>query len=368
MSALELDLRLSRGESFRLDVATRLPGDRITGIYGPSGSGKTSLLYCIAGLLTGDAGSSILHDGSTLQQGEHCLPPHRRDIACVFQDARLFPHLTVAGNIDYAWQRRRRDGPSPVELRDRLGLGAFWERRPSEISRGQQQRVAIARALACSPRLLLLDEPLANIDPRGRGELLSSLAELRRQLDLPMIYVSHDMAELARLAEHLLVLSDGKLEAQGPLLELSSRIELALSHEEQAAAIVSARVKSHDERYGLTELVMEDQPLYVASLPEPAGTDMRLRLPARDISLCRIRPEQTSILNILEAEIADVEPGQRSRVLVRLKIGNQYLLARVTRKSLDELALVKGDRVYAQVKSVALLSETAERSRTDPDE
>lgn len=362
MSALELELRLSRGANFQLDVATRLPGDRITGVYGPSGSGKTSLLYCIGGLLTADAGSRILHNGSTLQQGEQCVPPHQRDIACVFQDARLFPHLTVAGNVDYAWRRRRRDGPTPMELRDRLGLAAFWERRPSEISRGQQQRVAIARALACAPRLLLLDEPLANIDRQGRGELLSSLVELRRQLDLPMIYVSHDMAELAHLAEHLLVLNDGRVEAQGSLIDLSSRIDLALSHEEQAAAIIDARVKSHDLHYGLTELEVEGQTLFVASLPESPGTDMRLRLPARDISVCRIKPEQTSILNILRAEVADVETGQRSRVLLRLKVGNQHLLARVTRKSLDELALSQGDQVYAQVKSVALLSEAAGRS------
>ena len=359
---IELDLQLARGEDFSLQVNTQLPLDRITGIYGPSGSGKTSLLYCLAGLLPANEGSTVRVGKDSLQAGGDCLPAHQRDIACVFQDARLFPHLSVAGNIDYAWQRRRRDGPSPEELRDSFGLAGLWVRLPAELSRGQQQRVAIARALASAPRLLLLDEPLANIDRRGRRDLVARLGALHRQLDLPMIYVSHDMAELAELAEHLLVISDGRIEAQGPLLELSSRIELALAHEEQAAAIVTANVESHDEAYGLSRLSLGGQPMYVSQLPDPAGTAIRLRLPARDISLCRVRPEQTSILNILEGTITDIEAGEASRVLVRIRVGEQFLLARVTRKSLDELSLAVGDSVYAQVKSVALLSDSGAAS------
>jgi molybdate transport system ATP-binding protein len=360
---IELDLQLARGENFSLRVAAQLPLDRITGVYGPSGSGKTSLLYCLAGLLPASEGSTVRVGKDSLQAGGECLPAHRRDIACVFQDARLFPHLSVAGNIDYAWQRRRRDGPTPEELLETFGLGELWERLPAELSRGQQQRVAIARALASAPRLLLLDEPLANIDRRGRRELVARLGALHRQLDLPMVYVSHDMAELAELAEHLLVISDGRIEAEGPLLELSSRIELALAHEEQAAAIVTATVESHDDGYGLSRLSLDGQPMYVNQLPEAPGTATRLRLPARDISLCRLRPEQTSILNVLEGTITDIEAGQASRVLVRIRIGEQFLLARVTRKSLDELSLAVGEQVFAQVKSVALLSDTGGASR-----
>jgi molybdate transport system ATP-binding protein len=355
---IDLAIRLSRGADFQLGMETRLPTDRITGVYGPSGSGKTSLLYCIAGLLPADPGSTVTVGQDKLQAGDTCLPAHQRDIACVFQDGRLFPHLSVAGNIDYAWKRRCRDGPTPTELRDWLELGELWERRPAELSRGQQQRVAIARGLASSPRLLLLDEPLANIDRRGRRDLLCRLGNLHRQLDLPMIYVSHDMAELAELAEHLLVISEGRIAAEGPLLELSTRIELALSHEEQAAAIVSATIESHNEGYGLTELALDGQRMFVGKLAESPGTAIRLRLPARDISLCRTRPEQTSILNILEGTITDIEAGQASRVLVRIQVGTQFMLARVTRKSIDELSLSAGERVYAQVKSVALLSDT----------
>ena len=284
---IEIDLTLSRASGFRLEVDTRLSGSGVTGIYGPSGSGKTSLLNCLAGLLPAAPGSRLTMGGQTLQEGEHILPPHQRDIACVFQDARLFPHLSVAGNLDFAWQRRRRDGADTAQVVEWLGLAPLLDRRPQQLSRGQQQRVAIARALVNAPRLLLLDEPLANIDRTGRRQLLSRLAQLQRELGIAMIYVSHDMAELAVLAEHLLLMSDGRIEAEGPLAALSSQIDLSLAHEEQAAALVRAEIRHHDDRYELTELSMAGHALYVTRLPDPPGTAVRLRLPARDISLCR---------------------------------------------------------------------------------
>jgi molybdate transport system ATP-binding protein len=173
-----------------------------------------------------------------------------------------------------------------------------------------------------------------------------------------MIYVSHDMAELAELADYLLVLEDGKLAAEGPLLELSSKLELALSHQEHAAAVVRAEVVGHDPDYGLSQLLFEGQALWVSQLDLPTGSPLRLRLPARDISLCRERPEQTSILNLLQAQVAGIEASQGSRVLVQLTVGQQRLLARITRKSLDALELTVGDEIVAQVKSVALLSDS----------
>ncbi len=356
MSEIALQVSVQRG-SFSLSVDTALPMNTVTGVYGPSGSGKTSLLSCIAGLTRGDNANGIRIGDNSLEGNGQWLPPEARDVAYVFQDARLFPHLDVAGNLEFALRRRQRPGPGLDQVGQWLGISDLLSHRSGELSRGQQQRVAIARALLSGPRLVLMDEPLANIDSTGRRDILSRLAHLRRELDVPMIYVSHDMAELAELADHLLVLDQGRIVAEGPLLELSSQLELALSHQEQAAAVVHAAIVEHDEDYGLSRLEFEGQPLWVNQVHQPAGTDLRLRLPARDISLCRERPGSTSILNVLAARIAAIETGDGSRVLVQLSVGRQFLLARITRKSLDALDLTEGDELFAQVKSVALLSD-----------
>jgi molybdate transport system ATP-binding protein len=357
VSGLAIDIRAERGSAFTLRAACKIPLDGITGIYGPSGSGKTSLLHVIAGLLP--ATGEVRLDGVAWQSGGECRPAHRRSVGYVYQDSRLFPHLDVSGNLDYAWRRRRREGgPTPARAAEWLGLENLLKQRPATLSRGQQQRVAIARALVNAPDLLLLDEPLANIDLRGRQDILSRLGQVQRESGPNMLYVSHDMAELSQLADWLLVLSRGEIAAQGPLLELSSDIALSLAHEDRAAAILEAEVAGQDRHYGLTELRLSGQPLYCAAVDRVDGTSMRLRVPARDVSLCRSRPEDSSILNILEVSIDSIEEGRRSQVLVRLKTGEQYLLARVTRKSLDKLALKPGEKVYAQVKSVALLSDT----------
>ena len=355
MSDLAINIRLQRGD-FELALETELPGQMVTGIYGPSGSGKTSLLACIAGLTKGNR--RIALNGDKLEDSGHWVAPHQRDIAFVFQDARLFPHLDTAANLEYAYRRRRRDGPAIDDVVARFELTPLLRQRPAELSAGQQQRVAIARAVLSAPRLLLLDEPLANIDPAGRRKILTSLSVLRSELGMSIVYVSHDMAELAEMADYLLVLSEGQLVAEGPMLDLSSRLELALAHEEQAAAIASATVTKQDPEYGLTGLDFEGQPLWVNHLDAEPGTALRVRLPARDISLCRERPERTSILNILKARITEIEPGTGSRVLIRLAVGGQFLLARVTRKSVDSLSLQPGDELYAQVKSVALLNDS----------
>jgi molybdate transport system ATP-binding protein len=356
MTALALNIHAERGDSFRLRVVGELPLRGITGIYGPSGSGKTSLLHTIAGLLP--ARGEVRVGDVNWQEAGSTLPPHRRSVGYVFQDSRLFPHLDVAGNLAYAWRRRRRsDGPTPAQAATWLAIESLLDQRPDQLSRGQQQRVAIARAAVNAPDVLLLDEPLANIDMKGRRDIIPRLRRLQRELAIAMLYVSHDMAELSQLADWLIVLSQGEIAAQGPLLELSADMDLAMAHEEGAAAIVEATVTHHDADYRLTELELAGQTMYVNATDQPAGAGIRLRLPARDVSLCKVKPEQTSILNVLRVQVDAIEARLDSRVLVRLRIGSQYLLARVTRKSLDALALEPGDAVYAQVKSVALLSD-----------
>ena len=358
MSTLKARLDISRGEHFRLRLDTEIPLTGVTAVYGPSGCGKTTLLAGLAGLLPGAGDSEVLFGQQVWQRGPDCLPAHQRNVGYVFQEARLFPHLDVAGNLDFAEQRCRSGrGPNHADVCSWLDLDELLERRVDELSRGQQQRVALARALLRNPGVLLLDEPLANIDLSGRADILRHLATLSRELDTPMVYVSHDMEELARLADSLLVLEAGELVAEGSMLELCSQLELALAHEEQAAAIVTAPIVGEDTEFGLTELSLESQPLFIAQLDRNAGPVIRLRIPARDVSLCLERPRHTSILNVFETRVDEIEESSDARVLVRLRLGEQFLLARLTRKSIAALSLQPGDQVFAQVKSVALLSD-----------
>jgi molybdate transport system ATP-binding protein len=350
-------VQLQHTSGFELAVNNRIPATGFSAVYGPSGCGKTSLLYCLAGLIRPAGDSEIRFGEQVWQRGDQFLPAHRRRVGFVFQDARLFPHLSVAGNLAYAEKRRHsEDGPSREQVVSWLELGNLLQRRSSELSRGQQQRVAIARALLSAPAILLMDEPLANIDLASRNQILGHLERLQRESQLPIIYVSHDMEEIARLADWLLVMQEGRITAEGPMLDLCSHLQLALAHEEQAAAIVTAEVITQDLEYGLTELALEGQRVTVGALDAVPGSRMRLRIPARDISLCLQRPEQTSILNVLSARITEIEAAESSKLLVRLQLGEQYLLARLTRKSIAALGLTPGQHVFAQIKSVALLS------------
>ncbi len=359
MNELAAKIQCQRGEDFLLDVDTSIPLQGVTGIYGPSGCGKTSLLYCLAGLLDVASSTEVYLNEDCWQAPARHLPTEQRGIGVVFQDAQLFPHLSVRGNLNFALQRCHRvGGPSLQQVCQWLALEPFLERGISELSRGQQQRVAIARSLLNSPVLLLLDEPLANIDLTSRQEIMQHLQTINRELAIPMVYVSHSMEELAQLADRLLVMEAGKIIAEGSTVDLSSRLELAIAHEEQAAAIVEATLSQHDLAYGLSELELEGQTLFIAHTDAAQGSISRLRIPARDVSLCLEPPGQTSILNVLRCTVAEIEPGAQSRSLVRLQLGQQFLLARLTRKSIDRLNLREGMTVYAQIKSVALLGET----------
>jgi len=356
-AALKARFTLARGPGFALDIDADIPPRGATGIYGPSGCGKTTLLYALAGLLPIAPDGEIAYRGTLWRGAETQLPTHRRRIGFVFQDARLFPHLSVGGNLDFAEKRRHRgDGPSRSEVCEWLEIGGLLRRPVRQLSRGQEQRVAMARALLSAPDILFMDEPLANIDLGSRAEILHRLEKLHRELDIPIVYVSHDMEELSRLADWLLVMDSGRITAQGPLLELCSRLEPALAREERAAAILLATVTGRDERFELSELEIEGQTMFIVASGAPPGSALRLRVPARDVSLCLEPPRHSSILNILRVRIAEIEDAPGARLLVRLKLGDQYLLARITRKSVAALGLGVGDEVYAQIKSVALLN------------
>jgi molybdate transport system ATP-binding protein len=361
MTGLVLRIDCPGDQDFSLQLDCQLPDSGTTAIYGPSGSGKSTLLDCIAGLRQAGQGSSIRWRNETWQAGTQFTPVWERRIGYVFQDARLFPHLNVRQNLEYALARRPQRGDISFDkVVMWLELEDLLTRRPETLSAGQKQRVAIGRALLSAPRLLLLDEPLANLDHAAAGQCLGYLQRLARELDLPMLYVSHDIEEVSQLADHLVLLDQGKLTAQGSLLDLCSRLDTRLSHEEQAAAIVLGTIRHHDAQYGLTELDVEGQPLRVSCVTQAPGQQRRLRIPARDVSICRSRPVDSSILNILPVTLTEIEDSGNARILLRLALGSQYLLARITRKSASELQLRVGDALFAQIKSAALLMEAVE--------
>jgi molybdate transport system ATP-binding protein len=354
----ELRLELGAASAFRLAAFFAAPGRGITGIFGPSGAGKTTLLRAIAGLEAGARGH-LSFDGATWQDDRRgiFLPPHRRPVGYVFQEASLFPHLTVRGNLEFGWRRvpsaeRTVDFERAVAL---LGLAALLDRDTQGLSGGERQRVAVARALLASPRLLLMDEPLAALDEPAKEGILRDLARLPAELALPAIYVSHSLDEMCRVADHLLMLDGGAVVAAGPLAELLTRLDLPLARRPDAEALIEARVRSHDEAFGLTQLTFPGGELAVPREELAPGAAVRVRILARDVSVTLEHQAGTSILNILAARVAELVPLGEAQLMVRLEVGGSPLLARITRKSAALLGIEPGRAVWAQIKSAALL-------------
>lgn len=348
---------------FTLAIKAQLPSKGITAIYGPSGCGKTTLLRCIAGLEQAD--HSQLHiDADDLG----ALPAKERQLGYVFQEDRLFPHLSVDGNLNFAWKRRfSGNGPSKQQVIAWLDIEILLDRKPDQLSGGQKQRVAIARALLTAPRCLLLDEPLAGVDSKARNPILRHLETLAENLNIPMVYVSHNLDEITRLADHLIIMDQGRLVADGPLLDMLSRLDLDVSRQESAAVVLNTRIVDHDDRYSLTQLALSldsgvssgsDAQLSVGQLSGEPGNTVRVRIPSRDVSIALERPSQSSILNILPGVISEIELIDGARAVVKTDVEGQAILARITRKSLEHLQLETGKQVYLQIKTVALLSET----------
>ncbi len=353
MSTIDARFRSTLG-SFELDAEFSLPARGVSALFGVSGSGKTTLLRLIAGLMR--APGSLTVNGEVWQDERIFIPTHRRALGYVFQEASLFPHLSVRGNLEYGWKRvpaaeRRIAFDDVVEW---LGLGALLQQPPQQLSGGQRQRVAIGRALLASPRLLLMDEPLSALDSNSRADILPYLERLHRQLELPIIYVSHALDEVARLADTLLLIEAGKITYQGPLAEGLTRLDLPLAHRDTAGAVIDTTVVSHDPAFQMTRVACGNIVFELPGLHGAPGEPLRVRVGARDVSLALGMPSQSSILNLLPAhiiELADDAPGQ---VLVKLKLEDSVLLARITRKSAHALNLQPGMRVVAQVKSVAV--------------
>ncbi len=352
---IEARFLIERGD-FTLDADFTVPAQGISAIFGASGCGKTTLLRAIAGLEQ-PARGYLKIAGEVWQDGERFLPPHQRPLGYVFQEASLFPHLSVLGNLKYGYKRlppeaRRVDFDQAVTL---LGIAPLLARRPEGLSGGERQRVAIARALLTSPRLLLMDEPLAALDRQSKTEILPFLERLHEELSIPVLYVSHAPDEVARLADQLVLLVQGRVRASGPIGEMLTRVDLPLAHGDEAEAIVEARVAEHDETFHLTHLEFPGGRFTVARKDLPLGQPVRLRLLARDVSLSLERHEGTSILNIFPAKVETLADENPAQLMVRLDAGGVPILSRITRKSATVLALEPGKSVYVQVKTVALL-------------
>ena len=292
------------------------------------------------------------------QDGSHFVPPHKRPLGYIFQEASLFPHLNVRRNLEYGVKRipaseRRVSMERAIEL---LDIGSLLDRRADQLSGGERQRVAIARALAVSPGILLMDEPLAALDLARKQEIMPYLESLHDELDIPIIYVSHSSDEVARLADHLVLLEAGRIKAAGAIGEMLTRLDLPLAHGGDAEALIEARVAGHDDEYDLTHLDFSGGRFTVTRKALPVGHSVRLRVAARDVSLTLEHQSGTSILNIFPATSDEITPEGSAQVTVRLVAGGVPLLSRVTRKSAALLDLKPGKSVYAQAKSVALLS------------
>ena len=330
-------------ENFTLDVDIEVPTHGITGVFGPSGAGKTTLLRCIAGL--------------ERSAGDSSLSIQERNIGYVFQEPRLFDHLSVRANIEYGQKRRSQNGgPEFDHVIELLGLQQLLSRSPSELSGGEAQRVAIARALMCSPRFVLMDEPLASLDQARRDEILPFLDRLHVESQVPIIYVSHNIDEVCRLCDHLVVIDGGRVAADGELHDVLVRMDIPALGGDQSGSVIEGIAHEHDDEDDLTRLAFSGGDLWVPGRAAVEGAPLRLRIRASDVSLCRSMPEQSTILNILPAVVEAIQPGNGPSMLVRLKLGDDRIVARVTRRSIRELGLQPGDELFAQIKSVAVRS------------
>lgn len=354
--SLDIQFNLQRAD-FAMHVDLSLPATGITAIFGPSGSGKTTLLRAIAGL-EHIPGGEISFKGQAWQQDTTFTPTHMRSIAYVFQEPSLFAHLNVRQNLEYGLKRigenqRRVSLDNAVAL---LDIEKLLERQAHTLSGGEQQRVAIARALAVSPELLLMDEPLSSLDNKLKEEILPYLESLHKELDIPILYVSHATDEVARLADTLVILKSGEILGAGPIQEMLTRLDLPLSHRKDAETLIHATVTSTDTEFDLTSMECGGQLFTVSGNTLAPGTRARLRIAAQDVSITLDKQTGTSIQNIFPATVVELQEEGNAQVMIKLQLGDNPLLARLTRKSVQELFITPGMQVYAQIKSVAVLA------------
>jgi molybdate transport system ATP-binding protein len=343
--------------TFTLDIDINMPGQGITAIFGESGSGKTSLLRCIAGLEK-NASGSLNVNGECWQETCVFVPTHKRSLGYVFQEASLFDHLTAMGNLHYAIKRNHQ-AVNPKLLNQVIsvmGINGILTQFPQQLSGGEKQRVAIARALLSQPKLLLMDEPLASLDTARKLEILPYLERLRSLFNIPILYVSHAVDEIVRLADHIVIMRQGKVITQGGITELFSRTDLPLGVSNEVGAILECNVVEKDKKWHLMRVTFDGGELWLPNVENKQNNTQRIRILASDVSLTLSPHTDSSILNVLSGRIVEIINDEDPAMsLVRLKVGGNYLLARLTLKSLQKLDLALGKSIWIQIKSAAIV-------------
>ncbi len=355
---IEIDVSRRLGD-FQIEVEIAVEAFGITALFGQSGSGKTSLVNMLAGLLRPDRGR-IAIDGKVLFDAAPGIdvPPERRRIGYVFQEHRLFPHMSVRANLEYGWRRapapERRIGLDQVV--EVLDVARLLERRPRTLSGGEKQRISIGRALLANPRLLLMDEPLASLDAARKNEILPFIERLSGEFGVPIVYVSHSAEEIVRLADTLVLLSDGRVAAIGAVEDLMSRLDLRpLTGRYEAGSVIAARVSGKDATFGLSHLTFAGGVLRVPLAGLALGSEVRIRVRARDVTLASAKPEGLSTLNVFEGTVIEIGGDAEPAPLVDIRVDiGVPLWARITRRALHDLALAPGKPVYALIKAVAI--------------
>ncbi len=356
---LELDFRLVRGR-FDLAISESLALDGVTVLFGPNGSGKSMTLRTIAGLETGAEGIVRFEETDWLRSDSNTfVAAHQRPVAHVFQDARLFSHLDVAGNLGFAERRAKGAGPdvSRQDVIEVFDIAHLLQRMPQGLSGGERQRVAMARALLTRPRLVLMDEPLSALDVQRRAQALNFIEQIPERFQVPVIYVTHHIDEVVRLANQLVLIAGGRIEASGRSADLMSRLDLPpFTGRFEAGSIIEATVRRHNAEFALTELeVTEGVKVEVPFLDFPVGEVVRLRVRARDVSIAVAKPKGLSLRNVLPARVEEVQAeADTAFAEVRLSVAGQAVRARVSRASAHELKLKPGKAVHAMVKATAL--------------
>ena len=367
---ISVDITHQQG-AFTLTTNFETDVQGVIAIFGRSGAGKTSIVNILAGLIKPDKGRVEINGKILLdtEQGIH-VPPEKRRLAYVFQESRLFPFYSVQRNLTYGMKRtpeaeRRVDFDDVVEL---LGLRPLVDRKPRSLSGGERQRVALGRALLTSPNLLLMDEPLASLDVARKQDILSFIERLRDHFHIPIVYVSHDMDEIIRLADTLILLDEGGVAAMGSVEELTSRLDLRpLTGRYEAGSVIAAEVAAHDEQFDLSELAFAGGIFRLPRIDNPIGAKVRVRIRARDVSLALSRPENVSELNVFKGQIMEIDSKQNTpQIDVRVDIG-VALWVRITRRAAHDLDLHKGSEVYTLVKSTSIDRQTLSTQKSVPD-
>lgn len=355
---IEIDIRLARPGGFALQADFAAPSAGVTALFGRSGAGKTTIIQAVAGVVRPDAGR-IAVEGETFFDAARGVdvPIEARRVGYVFQEARLFPHLSVERNLRYG-ERRSRAASKPIRFQavvELLGIGPLLARRPHTLSGGERQRVAIGRALLAQPRLLLMDEPLASLDEARKAEILPYLERLRDRMRLPILYVSHSIDEVLRLADTVVALREGRQIASGPVAEVMARPEMVpIVGRFDVGALLECTVAHHDPAYALSSLAFAGGELRVPQVDLPVGARVRARVRGRDVALALAKPADISVSNLLPAIVQEVRLQEGPYADVMLKVGEVRLTSTITRESVERLALRPGLELWAMIKSVAV--------------